>query len=242
MSNPPRSEEAGPEPVQELWVLSSRFLKKRGYDIDRLLGEWTESQLEKLTSPGARTDFGELTADGCVREVLAVLLALLRWSPNIEEFWGKVYGSSAGRRRTRRALTKAAAALEELFSFPISLEDEVIGTKFDEIGHLTPARLASELKLYASSLDLLDRFPRETKTRSFADFLRFVLADYVKAATGRFRDRNVSGLLAEILGPTDYNEVAQRMWRHRNYGRMKKHYPLLSELLQNVGRVLVNRT
>jgi len=40
-------------------------------------------------------------------------------------------------------------------------------------------------------LDFMNRLPSEAKTRSLREFAKFVLTDYVKAATGRFRDRNV---------------------------------------------------
>jgi hypothetical protein len=32
-------------------------------------------------------------------------------------------------------------------------------------------------------------------------------------------------ILAIPFGPGDHNEVAQRMWRHRNYERLEKAFP-----------------
>jgi hypothetical protein len=49
--------------------------------------------------------------------------------------------------------------------------------------------------------------------------------------TGRFHDRNVSGLIAEVTGSTDYIEVAQRMWRGRNYKRIDKHFSWMTRFL-----------
>jgi hypothetical protein len=241
MGNSLKTEEARTEAVRRLWDGYAHIFQKRGRDIDKLLRDWTQRQRDKLISPGAREDFDELAGDECVPQVLAVLLVLLTLSPKLEEFWERINGSPVERLKVRRVLVKAADALEQLFSFTISLEDNDLRTIFSEIGRLTPSRLSSELREYASILDLLNSFPREVETRSFKDFLRFLLAAYVKAATGRFRDRNVSGLLAEVLGQWNYNEVAHRMWRHRNFNRMKKHYAQISDLLLRSGQVITSR-
>lgn len=237
-----KTKDEGTDPVRQLWEVYATILEKRGYDIDQLLRDWTQKQKAKLASPGAQADFDELSTTGCVPQLLAALLASLRWSPMMESFWQQLYGNPEKRKAVVRSLEKAAMALEQLFSFAIAFEDEEVVTKFDELGRIAPSRLVSELKFYARMLDFMNRVPRETSTRSLKEFAKFVLTDYVKEATGRFRDRNVSGLLAEVVGPPDYNEVAQRMWRHRNFLRMKKHYSRLSDLLLNIGQVLVSRT
>ena len=227
------------EVLARLWEVSGRIVKDRGGNIGQLLKDWTQKQSDKLSSPGARTDFDELCTDGCLPQVLAVLLTLLRFSPSLEQLWGRVYGSNKERRKTRQALLESAAALEQLLSLSITLENEKVATRLAEMGHLSPSRLVSELRDYAFFLNLVDLLPRETGIRSLSDFLKFALSDYVKLTTGRFRDRNVSALVGEILGPADYNEVAHRMWRHRNYSRMQKSYAPVSDLLQRVGQVVV---
>ena len=241
MDDTPKPGDDRSDLVRRLWEANTRILGKRGYDLNQIVGDWAQRQEAQLLTPGAGDDFRELAAKGCVRQILAALLALLKWSPRVEVFWKQLYGNLEQRRRTRRSLEKASSMLADLFRFTIPLEDDEFAEGLAETGHLSPSRLVTELKLYSSTLDFLDRFPRETHTRSFEDFLRFVLIDYVKETTGRFRDRNVSALLGEVVGPSDYNEVAQRMWRNRNYRRMKKHYPLLSELLVTLGQVLTNR-
>lgn len=230
------------DPVRQLWEVYAKILEKRGYHADQLLRDWTQVQKAKLASPGAQEDFDELSAGGCVPQVLAALLALLRWSPTMESFWQQLYGNPSKRTAVVKSLEKTALALERLFSFAIALEDEDVVTKFNELGRIAPSSLVSELRFYARMLDFLNRVPSETNTRSLKEFVKFVLTDYVKATTGRFRDRNVSGLLAEVVGSPDYNEVAHRMWRHRNFLRMKKHYSRLSDLLLTIGQVLTSRT
>jgi hypothetical protein len=229
------------EALQNFWKWHSDILGKRGFDLASALQQFAGQQEELLASPGARSDFRELCTNGCVREILALLVAFLRWSPKLEDFWLQVYGSPNKRGRVGKSLEKAAKAIEDLFAFSISVEDEEFVSKFSEIGRISPGRLVTELRLYASTLKFLDRIPRDTETRSLADFLKFSLTEYVKQATGRFRDRNVSGLIAEALGPTDYNEVAHRMWRSRNFKRMSSHFQKLSDLLSAVHSLASSR-
>jgi hypothetical protein len=236
-----RAEDERADAVRQLWEVHAEILKKRGYDLDHLLKDWTQKQISKLISPGARVDFDELSASGCIPQVLAALLALLKWSPTMENFWAQLYGNPEKRKAVVKSLEGTASAVERFFTFIITYEDEEVAAKLEELGRITPKRLVTELRFYAQTLDFLNRIPRETKTRSLGEFARFALTDYVKTATGSFRDRNVSGLLGEVVGPPDYNEVAQRMWRHRNFVRMKNYYSLLSELLLDIGQVLASQ-
>ena len=82
----------------------------------------------------------------------------------------------------------------------------------------------------------------DTETRSIRDFLKYILAGYVKRATGRYHDKGVSALLADVAGPPDYNEVAQRMWRLRNYQRMEKYFSIFTDFLFAMGVVIARTT
>lgn len=217
--------------LQDLWNFHCEILSERGVDLPHALKQWATEQKDRLPSPGARADFEELCANGCVAEILAILLAFLRWSPKFEDFWSKLYGNPNNRRRVRKNLEKTAKAMEGLFELIIRFEDDDLTAKLSKIGRISPGRLSSELRFYARLLDMMESIPRETQTRSLADFGKFCLTEYAKQATGRFRDRNVSGLIAEAIGPADYNEVAHRMWRSRNYRRIRSHFQKPSELL-----------
>jgi hypothetical protein len=217
--------------LQNLWNVYCEILSKRGVDLPHILKQWTAQQKERLPSPGAHDDFEQACKKGCVPEILAILFALLRWSPPFEDFWLKVYGGPDDRRRVQKNLEKTAKAIERLFALPISLEDDEVISKLSKIGRISPGKLSSELRFYSRLLNMMDSIPRETQIRSLADFGKFCLTEYVKQATRHFRDRNVSGLVAEAIGPADYNEVAHRMWRSRNFKRISARFQKLSELL-----------
>jgi hypothetical protein len=230
------------EALQDLWNVHCEIWSSRGVDLPHAFKQWASKQEEALPSPGARGDFKELCANGCVTEILAILLAFLRWSPKFEDFWSRLYGNPNDRRRVRKNLEKTAKAMEGLFELIIRFEDDDVTSKLSKIDRIGPGRLVSELRFYAKLLNLTDSISRETQTRSLADFCKFALTDYVKQATGRFRDRNVSGLIAEAIGTVDYNEVAHRMWRLRNFKRIASHFEKLSELLAAIHALASSET
>jgi hypothetical protein len=228
--------------LQDLWNAYCEIWNERDVDLRQVLKQWAIQQENELPSPGARADFRELCENGCVVEILAILLVALRWSPKFEDFWSKLYGSSNERRRVRKSLEKTAKAMEGLFALAICAEDEKATSKLSKIGRIGPGRLVSEMRFYARLLNLVDSIPRKTQTRSLADFCKFALTEYAKQTTGRFRDRNVSGLVAEAIGPEDYNEVAHRMWRSRNFERMSSHFQRPSALLAAIHAIAISET
>lgn len=89
---------------------------------------------------------------------------------------------------------------------------------------------------------LFNRLAAKVNVDSFLEFVKYLLVAYVKGTTRRFRDRNVSALLGEILGPADYDEVAHRMWRNRNYERLAQGLFMFSEVLLDLSLVVSGRT
>jgi hypothetical protein len=57
-------------------------------------------------------DFDELSANGCAPQLLAALLALVKWSPATEGFWQQIHGNPEKRRRVVKSLEKAASTFE----------------------------------------------------------------------------------------------------------------------------------
>ncbi len=69
---------------------------------------------------------------------------------------------------------------------------------------------------------------------STADTLaKYIFTAYVFRATTRFRDAEVSALIGASLG-IDYDEIAHRMWRNRNYRRIDKKLSGIADMLTDL--------
>jgi hypothetical protein len=228
-------------PAQDLWDTYRQIMLAKGINIEEALAAWTAEQRQRLASPpGARTNFDELCKAGCVPQTLALTIALIRLAPKLSAFANVMLGDPSKREKTLRSLESASAAFEDIFG--VALTDEDTQTHFVKLGRLPPSRLVSEIRLYAKVLKLAERLPYELEVDSLTELTKYVLAGYVQRATGRFCDKHVSALIGDIVGSDDYNEVAQRMWRYRNYKRLKKNFFGLPELLFNLSFVVTRRT
>lgn len=220
------------------WEVHRKVLKKKGIDLNQVSARWASRELEKLSSPGARDDFLELSRRGCTPTVLAAILFLFHFRSHFDRFWELVFGDQAKRRATIRTLRKAIRSIEGTFPFIIKNEDQEDRDIFKDVGRLPLTELILELNFYVDLLNFARIFTAETGARSLADVTKYLLVAHVKRATGRFRDKQVSGLLAEVIGPTDFNEVALRMWRSRNYERLDKHFGKLADLTYFMGAAI----
>jgi len=224
----PRIEELKDE--QDFWNHYRELRRTRGINIDREFAEWTTELQKSLTSPGAREDFTELCKHGCTPEVLAVIVWLTRKSPGSGTFWKMIIGPPAKRQKVTRTLERAASTLEEIFTVLITLGEKDIAI-FTKIGRIPLAQVVSELRWYIRLINLAESLRKETGSHSLGEVSKYLLSSCVRRMTGTFHDRNVSGLVGEVAGVDDYNEVAQRMWRTRNYGRLDNHFSWMTNIL-----------
>ena len=219
---------------QKIWEYHRRILRARGVDPV----QWAAKQVNRLTSPDARTSFDELRLHHCTPLVIAAILALLRYPHFLEGIWTQIVGNDKKRKKVSQSLMKTALLMEDSFRDLIFLEDDEARGAYRDFGRIPLSVLISELKFYSEYVELAKRLSVDVETRSIRDFLKYLLAAYVKRATGTFHDRQVSALLADVTGHDDYNEVAQRMWRSRNYNRMERHFSKFADLLLAMGIVI----
>jgi phosphohistidine phosphatase SixA len=226
------------EDEQVLWSLYRRTRQSAGIDIDKVYADCAERVKQGLPSPGAREDFAELCEDGCHAHAVAAIITLIRHCPQLEDFWKMIVGPPEKRQKVIRALENAAASLEEVFKLPLSLENEENRTEFAKGTRIPPSRMISELRVYARLIKLAESLRGDTGVHSLAEVSKYILSGYVKRMTGSFHDRNVSGLIGEAVHSPDYNEVAHRMWRRRNYKRLEKNFTGISDLVVAIGIVM----
>jgi hypothetical protein len=211
------------------------------------LTTWAGQQRKAL--PGrCQPDFDELCGLGCHPAALVLVVGVVLRTERLDGVWKSVFGKPETRRKPIHALEKAAEELEELLmraSVTLALldyEPEKLEGKtgveltdleisnaaaaLDRIAknseHIPPRALISQLRSYAQMLNVSKTLTGFTKARSARELGRYLLTGYVRRATGKFRDRPVASLIAE-LGRTNHVEADQRMWRIRHYKRLDSH-------------------
>jgi hypothetical protein len=213
------------------WKAYRETRRAKGFDIAKFYTDLAEGEKQRLTSPGAREDFTELCEAGCLQLVLAGIVTLLRYSPLLEGFWTEMVGHPENREKATRALENAAQKLEKLFNSVIASENEGKNVEFAKIGRLPVSQVISELRIYIRFINFASSLSADTETRSPVELSKYLLSSYVRVMTGRFHDRSVSGLVGEVSASPEYNEVAHRMWRTRNYVRIDKHFSWMTRFL-----------
>jgi len=236
MNEKPRIEDLLEEVV--LWKTYRDICRSKPIDTINLYMDLAEEEKQKLISPGARQDFAELCEAGCFQPILAGIVMLLRYAPRLEAFWTELVGRPDNREKATRNLESAAQTLEGIFSGVIATENEGKSTELERIGRLPISRLVSELRFHTRLIGLASSISSETETRSPSEFAKYLVSSYVRSMTGRFHDRSVSGLVSEVYGSPEYNEVAHRMWRNRNYERIEKHFSGMTRFLVKMSVVI----
>jgi hypothetical protein len=227
---------------RHLWNTCQEIYGKRGINLKARIFEWTSRQSEKPPLSDVRAEFEELCECGCSPAVLAALMVLFRKGPEIEHMWTSVVGGSYQRERAQRNLERAAKTIEQMCGGSSGAETPEWTASIRKTGNIPPTEMVSQLRLYATVLTLAEKLAEEIETRSLRELVRYVLAAYVCQVTGAFHDRCVSALVGAETQPKGCDEVAQRMWRNRNYQRLHAHSSWVADLLYALGVVISEPT
>jgi hypothetical protein len=222
------------------WNTFREIHRAKGFDVARFYADAAVEVERGLTSPGAREEFAELCRAGCLAQGLAGLIFLLRQSPLFEKFWTEIVGQESNREKATRSLESAIETLKTLYADVIALGNDAENERFTKLGRVPISRVISELRAHIRFINFVRILRSDTETRSPEQLVRYLLTSYVKRMTGEFNDRCVSGVIGEVLGLPDYNEVAQRMWRSRNYERLEKHYAWMVKLMVAMSVVIAH--
>lgn len=215
----------------DIWKNLCGLHQAKGLDLGQLLDQWAKALETGLDQHGAKRDFDELREAGCLPKGLAALVLVLRCARAMERAWAEMVGDPSERVKTAASLEAADVTLEKLYSGVIESEAQLGTERLTNIGRIPISRLVSELRFHVRVITISSMLKSETEARSLEQVARYIVTAYVKQMSGEFHDRSVSGLIAEVLGNGEYNEVAHRMWRHRNYERLDKHYSWMANLL-----------
>jgi len=212
----------------ELWATWRDIQKEKGNDIAVLVHEWTEDFKKTLESPSPLMEFEELCDAGCLPIALTTLLRLFEMAPSLERAWVNVVGSPTYQKKARKTLEAAARELEVLYGDPLPNEKQ-LQTQFSAVGRIPVSKLIAELRLHVRILKVAETVKKETKLKTLDQLARYLITSYVARMTGSFHDRPVAALIGSATGSPEYTEVAQRMWRDRNYSRLESHFSWMAK-------------
>ena len=235
----PRIEELAQEVA--FWSQYREARRIEGIDIAQFYADLAAAQKQALTSPGAREDFNELCNDGCFQITLAAVVVLLRYSPQLENYWIELVGRPDNREKSARNLELSVHTLEDLFGSIVSAEKAGKNAELVQIGRVPVSRVISELGFYIRFINFAATLQQDKEIRSPVELTKYLLASYVRRMTGRPHHRNVSNLIQEVLALANYDDVAHRMWCNRNYRRIHKHFSWMTRILV-VASVVVAET
>lgn len=222
------------------WDVFAEIWASRGIDLNKAARDWAKKELAKLHDPGAQADFRELCNEGCSPIILACILACMKFSPELPVWWSHIAGAAQQRRKTARVLERTAKTLEDAFQGVIDA-DMKLPHRLTSKGIVPPKGVVASLRFYSKILNLEETLTSTGETRSGEEVSKYLLVGYVKEATGHYRDRNTATIIGEILGPIGYDDVAQRMWRLRNYARLDGNFSGLANFLFAMGVVIDDR-
>lgn len=180
-------------------------------------GKWRPQVLadieRRLTVNQASSDLGRLVDLGCNRDELLDLLVYIGPYAEIEDSQEALTGFRRSKLKTVLKRMRTCADEVELLLSLGHTESLLCGGPPSPLEKELPW-VPTNLRLYAdyveSIMDDSSLHPRSHFTRNIA-LSQLVLV--VKAATGKYRDKEVSALVSAVLGRPNYGELAHEQWR-----------------------------
>jgi hypothetical protein len=225
-SMPPREANKRVNEIFSLEPLVLAMSKGLSNDPDSSLSRWSQLFLQSFHSFNIKPDVERLVSLGVRPQTIAIAMMGIKLSLQFDKMFGQ-FGDKRTRRRRARALLAPLPVLEELAKMMGELPPELPGAdKFPR-----PAKIISDLKFLSSSLSWGEWIYEFLGANSFYEVSRFAFASLVREVTGKFHDREVSGLTSAALRSDDYDENRHRVWRIGNYERLQGNAPIATRLL-----------
>lgn len=180
-----------------------------------------------MVESGAEEELASLTRHGVRPETLAICSFLFAFAPTIDKLWRSMSKNERDKRKQSKVLYEAAKVLE---SFESTLNLQNISIPFESIkadGFQPPSSLAKTLRTYAEMLHLRERVLKALDANSFLEIAKYTLASSVYRITGKYHDREVSGIVGVMIGDPDLDETAYRVWRIRTIPRLNRSIAIL---------------
>ncbi len=212
-----------------------QVFQEKGIDVISVAHTWAQSRRSEFDSLGAQ-EFDELCSQGCHPIALAGSLLLSELMPILTQGVRDVIGKVDERHKNAKKLREAAEVLQKFAPERLYRLQEGM-SKHNPDAPVSIQALVRSLEFYAKFLEIAEALSRNAGIKSKNDLPRFIVSDYVHCASGRWHDKEVSSLL-QGNSEDVYDEVAHRIWRNRNFRRLRGQYAFISELLLEIQLIL----
>jgi hypothetical protein len=187
-------------------------------------GRWLPEVLagveKRLADAGASPDFDHLVGLGCRRDDLFSALLWIGPFAELEDTQAALTGFSRSRLKT--VLNRMRACADEV--------EVLLGLGHSQslLSGGPPSDLARELPLVPTNLRIyagyVEAVSADSSLRPRSSFTRNIgkahLVMLVKSVTGRYCDKEVSGLISAVLDRPAYHAQTHRQWRHEHSKEM----------------------
>jgi hypothetical protein len=192
----------------------------------------------ELKSAGAGREFSRLVGLGVREETLFSALLIFKLLPSLDHTLRALLGEMRDRRRKAKILRDAASVMDELAHMVEGEAGSMTGKLPPDQTIPTPLKTADALHVYANLLFIREQLLEALDANSAEEIAKYTLASAVHRITGKYHDREVSGITGAFLGKYEYDETAHRVWRIRAVRRLDKTCSLVPVMLHALNSAL----
>lgn len=189
-----------------------------------------------LNSFNIKSDLERLSGLGVRPETIAIAMMAIGLSRKLDGVFGQ-FGDKRTRHGRAKLLLTPVPVLEELALLFRALPPDTPTKHYPQ-----PAQVISDLKSLSSVYGWGEWLYEFLGANSVFEVSRFALASLVHEVTGKFLDREVSGLTGAALFDDEYDETRHRVWRIDNYKRLRRSVPIATRLLIAFNTVVSKQT
>jgi hypothetical protein len=195
---------------------------------------------KELEIAGAANDLNSLLRFGLKEETVLALILLCQFLPAVDHTLRSLLGGNLDRKRKAKALREAALVMDQIAKV-IPNGDGKVPSAFHHAVLAKPSLTSDSLLYFADFLFLREQLLDVLDANSGLEIAKYTFASVVRRTTGKFHDREVSGIMGAILNKDDYDETAHRVWRIRTLRRLDKTCSFIPTLLHALNSALAEQ-
>lgn len=225
---------------EEVYVAAVDQLRQAGLAAGGMLSAVSAELSVAFSERGAAGDLARLHDYGFRRESIVFASIFMRLAPSLDEGLKTMFGDAKQKKRKLRVLREAAEIMSEADAHLSGLE---LGSEHDalrKLGYALPRTTVKALKFYAQMMTVREQALRALGANSGREIALYTLAEAVHRSTGRFHDREVSGIVGAIEDNPTYDETAHRVWRIRTCRRLNQTHVILLPVLLHAANTVMN--